>query len=309
MSTEKAARGILGFTLITLLAFTGAAAQEANKLDTAPEEGKVPESTSLWKVETDSSIVYLMGSIHLLKETDFPLHPKMMKAFDEAKTVVLELHIDSTRTPAFQQYLLARAAYDSGKTLQTELADSVYNLLSVQLETLGLDLAMMKNLRPWMVALTFLNLKLQDLGFSPDLGLDAYFFAKAKQQGKTIEALEKPQDQIGVFDSMSPSMQQALVLQMLEEADDLEEAVNLIVLPWKTGDLETLEATLNKRFKEFPEIRDAVITRRNHNWIPKIEDYIRSCGRHLVIMGVTHLSGDEGVIALLTEAGYEVEQL
>jgi uncharacterized protein YbaP (TraB family) len=160
-----------------------------------------------------------------------------------------------------------------------------------------------------MVALTFVNIRLRQLGFSPELGVDAYFFARAKEQDKTIEALEKPEDQIGVFDSMEPAMQQALVLQMLEEADDMEEAVDLIVLPWKSGDLEGLEATLNKRFKEFPEIRDVVITGRNHKWIPRIEGYIGSRGTHLIIMGVTHMAGDEGVIALMREAGYKVEQL
>jgi uncharacterized protein YbaP (TraB family) len=308
MSSKEAGCCLLVLVMIMLSA-AGALAQDTPGVDSASVETRFPESTSLWKVETDSSLVYLMGSIHLLKQSDFPLHPKMMKAFDEAETVVFEIHMDSTLTPAFQQYLLAKAVYDSGKTLQTELADSVYGLLDARMKTLGLDVTAMNQFKPWMVVLTFLNLKLQQLGFSPDLGVDAYFFAKAKQQGKTIEALERPEDQIGLFDAMSSSTQQALVVQTLEEATDIEEAVGLIVRPWKTGDLKELEATLDERFEAFPEIRYITITRRNHDWIPRIEDYIARRGTHLIVVGVAHMAGDEGVIALLRRAGYEVRQL
>jgi len=307
--TERVARDVLVFLVLTPLVIAGAHAQVDTQTDNPAAESDFPESTSLWKVGTDSSTVYLMGSIHLLKESDYPLHPKMAEAYEEAETLVLELHMDSTNTPAFQQYLMAKAAYDSGTTLRTELPDSIYDQLNAQMETIGLDLEMMKQFEPWMIGLTFLNLKLQQLGFRPDLGVDAYFFGKAKEEGKTIEGLENPEDQIGMFDSMSPSMQQTLLLQMLEQAADIEKSVSMIVLPWKSGDLEDLDATIKKRFKEFPEVRDAIIIKRNYDWIPKIEHYIESRGTHLIIVGVTHLAGDEGVIALLRQAGYDVEQM
>ncbi len=309
MFGNKVVHILLAFLLVAACAFATAAAQEESKTEAAPGEQQFPESTSLWKVETDTSIVYLMGSIHLLKETDFPLHPKLMEAFDRAGTLILEAELDSAGTPGFQQYVLAKAVYDSGKTLQTELGDSVYSLLKTEMLTLGLALDQMKQFEPWMVSLTFLGLKLQQLGFDPDFGVDKYFYEQAKAQGKTIGTLETLEYQIDVFDSFSPSSQRAMVLQTLAQANNIEKALDKIVLHWKTGDLEGLDATINKSFEGFPEIRDLLLTKRNHSWIPKIEAYIGSRGTHLIIMGVAHMSGEEGVLALLRRAGYGVRQM
>ncbi len=309
MPRNKATYRLLVFLAAAAFTFATCVAREESKTEAAPGQLQFPESTSLWKVETDSSIVYLMGSIHLLKETDFPLHPKMLNAFDEAQTLLLEVELDSAKTPEFLQYLLAEAAYDSGRTLQTELGDSVYTLLETQMASLGLALDQMKQFEPWMVALTFLGLKVRQMGFDPDFGVDVYFYEEAKAQGKAIGALETPQYQIGLLGSMSPSFQRSLVLQTLEQAGDLEEALDVIVRHWKTGDLEGLEATINKSLEDFPEIRDLLLTGRNRNWIPKIEDCVRGHGIYLIIMGVAHMSGEDGVVAMLRRAGYKVEQM
>jgi uncharacterized protein YbaP (TraB family) len=309
MSREMLSRSIPALLLITVLTFAVAVAQDEAQTETVPAEKHFPDSTSLWKVETDTSVVYLMGSIHLLKESDFPLHPKMMEAFDRAGTLVLEMEADSIQTPGFQQNLLAKATYDSGKTLQTELGDSVYSLLETQMATLGLALDQMKQFEPWMISLTFLGLKLQQLGFNPDLGVDIYFNGKAKADGKPVRGLEAVGYQIDMFDSMPPSLQRAMVLQTLEQASNVEKTIDAMLLHWRNGDLEGLDATMNASLKERPELRYLLLTRRNHEWIPGIEDYIGSRGTHLIIMGVAHMPGEEGVIALLREAGYKVEQL
>ena len=309
MWRNKAVHIVPVVLLVGALTFVTAVAQEESKTEGAPAQEQFPESTSLWKVETDTSIVYLMGSIHLLKETDFPLHPKVMKAFGEAGTLLLEAELDSAQTPGFQQYLLAKAVYDSGKTLQTELGDSVYSLLETQMASLGLAIDQMKQFEPWMVVLTFSSLKLQQLGFNPDFGVDKYFHEQAKTLGKAIGTLETLEYQIDVFDSLSPLSQRALVLQMLEQVDDIEKTLDTIVLQWKTGDLAGLETTINRSYAAFPEIRDVLLTKRNRNWIPKIEDCIRGRGTYLIVMGVTHMSGEEGVVALLRRAGYGVEQM
>jgi uncharacterized protein YbaP (TraB family) len=274
-----------------------------------PEPGRAPAATSLWRVKTDSSVVYLMGSIHLLREEDYPLHPAMEKAFEDAKTLVFEAEIDSVSTPAFQQYVFFKALYDSGKTLQAELGDSVYKLLDAAMEPMGLDIAQMNQFEPWMVALTFELLKFQQMGFDPGSGVDIYFYKRAKAAGKTIAAFETPEYQIDLFDSMSAKDQRTLILQTLEQTADFERMQADIVRYWKTGDLDGLEATINKSLADFPGIREWMLSSRNRDWMAKIETYINSRGRHLIIVGVGHMSGEAGLIALLRKAGYRVEQM
>jgi uncharacterized protein YbaP (TraB family) len=299
---------VLGALLAALLVVAAVLAQGSDDV-AAPPGKQVPESTSLWKVQTDTSVVYLMGSIHLLKPEDFPLHRKMEDAFAEAKTLVFEIEMDSAETPGFQRYVFFKALYDSGKTLQTELGDSVYNLLGTTLAPLGLDIAQLNQYEPWMVALTFAALKFQQLGFDPNSGVDTYFYGRAKAEGKAIAAFETPEYQIGLFDSMSGKDQRTLILQTLEQAADIENMLDDIVLSWKTGNLQGLETTINKSLQDFPGIRERLLTDRNRKWLGAIETYINSRGKYLVIVGVGHMSGEAGLINLLEAAGYRVEQM
>jgi uncharacterized protein YbaP (TraB family) len=294
--------------LLVLVAPSAVLAQPAQDQSGLAEK-QFPPSTSVWKVTTDSSVVYLLGSIHLLKPGDLPLHPKMEEAFKDAETLVFEVDIDSAETPAFQQYVLFKSIYDGGKTLQTELGDSVYSLLKAGMSPLGLDVEQMKQFKPWVVAITFLALKLQQLGFDPDFGVDRYFYEKAKAEGKSIVAFETPEYQIDLFDSMPKSEQRALVLETLEDAANLEEMLDEIILGWRTGDLDALEATINKSLAEHPEIRERLLTARNRNWLPRIESCINGRGTCLVIVGVGHMAGEDGLVNLLRKAGYNVEQM
>jgi uncharacterized protein YbaP (TraB family) len=275
----------------------------------APAAGSVPASTSVWKVETDSSVVYLIGSIHLLKESDFPLPPEMEEAFQDARTLVFEVNIDSAQTPRFQRFVLSKAVYEPPRTLQTELGDSLYQALGAELNGVGLDIAQVNQFEPWMVAEMFLVLKLQQMGFDASLGVDRHFYDEAKAEGKTVRALETPEFQIDLFDSMPQALQRDLIVQSLAQASDMEEMIDDIIADWRAGDLEGLESTVNKSLADYPELRDRLLSSRNRNWLKAIDGYLKSRGRYLLVVGVAHMSGEDGLVHLLREAGYSVEQL
>jgi uncharacterized protein YbaP (TraB family) len=297
--------GLVGLVIAAALVSVPASSDEGE----APVKARFPESTSLWKVEGDSSVVYLLGSIHLLKQEDLPFHPKMEEVFQEAETLVFEIELDSARTPAFQQYMFFTALYESGKTLQTELGDSLYHLLGEYMASVGIEIQQMNQFEPWMVTLTIVALKLQQLGLDPDFGVDSYFYSRAQAAGKEVLALETPQYQVDLFDSLSASDQKNLVLQMLEQTEDIEEMLAEIIRYWKTGNLDGLEATMNKSFAEFPELRQFSLSNRNLNWIRAIEEYLSTPGEYLVIVGVAHMAGEDGLINLLQQAGYRVQQM
>jgi uncharacterized protein YbaP (TraB family) len=48
---------------------------------------------------------------------------------------------------------------------------------------------------------------------------------------------------------------------------------------------------------------------RNQNWLPKIDSYLRSGQTYFVVVGAGHISGPNGLLALLKARGCKVEQL
>jgi hypothetical protein len=53
---------------------------------------------------------------------------------------------------------------------------------------------------------------------------------------------------------------------------------------------------------------DIFLTNRNKNWIPKIEEMIRS-KKTFIAIGAGHLPGEEGVIDLLRKKGFIVKPI
>jgi uncharacterized protein YbaP (TraB family) len=267
------------------------------------------EKTSLWKVSLGTRTVYLLGSIHLLTEKDYPLDARMEKAFQDADAVVFEVDPDSLQTPSLQAYILQNAMYGEGKTLQTELGDSLYAIASARAESLGIDLGPMNMLKPWLVSITVALAEMQRMGFDPELGVEMYFAKKAKAEGKTVLGLETAKYQLGLFATLTDKQQRDFLMHTLAQLTDIEKELPEILAAWKEGRLDDLEAALNKSFVEFPEIYDRLVTQRNQNWVEEIDKFASGDKTTLMVVGVGHMPGDEGLIELLKKKGYTIEQL
>jgi len=265
--------------------------------------------TSLWKVTSSTSTVYLLGSIHLLTESDYPLAGQMEHAFESADIVVCGADPDSLDSPELQMYLLKNAMYEEGRTLKTEFGDSVYAFAQEKAESLGVNLDEVATFRPWFVSLAVTLAEMQRLGFDPALGVEMHFGEKAKSLGKKVLALETARYQMDLFITLSDKQQQDYLVQTLMELSEIEKELLKIVKAWKAGDLEELQRTLNKSFKEYPDIYDKLVTQRNKNWVDHIVAYLSDDKNYLVIVGVGHMPGDEGLIRLLEKKGLKIEQL
>lgn len=267
------------------------------------------EKTSLWKVTSGTGTVYLLGSIHMLTENDFPLPPAMDKAFEEAEVVVFEVDPDSLQTPSTQTYLLQNAMCGEGETLASALGDSLYSVAAERAESLGVDLGPLSGFKPWFVALTLALVEMQKMGFDPMLGVEMQYAKKAKEAGKTIAALETAEYQIGLFAGLTGDQQRDFLLHTLGQLSDIETELAKILAAWKTGSLAELDKTLNKSFEEYPAIYETIVTQRNRNWIGWIDGFLESGKTHVVIVGVGHMPGEMGLLELLGKKGYHIEQM
>ena len=266
------------------------------------------ENVCLWKIESDSNTVYLMGSIHFLKETDYPLDDRFDTCFQDAENVVFELHYDSTQTPAFQQYTLMKAFYPEGGTFKESVSDSTYILVKNKLLELGMPIEKLNAFQPWFIAVTMLSLNLQKLGFDPKLGVDQHFFTMAKETQKNIIGLETPEYQLDLLATLGGDDQENFVIQTMDQFDEMESGFRDLVDAWKSGDLEKLNELLNKGFEEYPALKQSLLIDRNYNWLNEVIGYTKCNQDYLVIVGAGHLAGEEGLIALLQAQGVTAER-
>ena len=263
----------------------------------------------LWKATSERGILYLQGSVHVLREADYPLDPAIEQAYAQCEALVLEADINRMEAAETQQMLLEKARLPAGRTLEDELSTEVYSELAGKLTAAGLSLEACQPYKPWFVTLNLMMLRLEAMKLDPDLGLDRYFHRKALADKKEEIALESVEFQIGLFDLLSEGDQDAYILYSLKELEQLENLLDEMLAAWKAGNLEKLDAMLSESFKDSRELEKRFVTERNKAWAKKLDELVKPEKPCMVVVGVAHFAGKEGLLELLKARGYTVEQL
>ena len=148
------------------------------------------QKSCLWKVVSKDSTVYLLGSVHLLKSDAYPLSQAIERAFGDSTKLVLEVNLDSLNSPDAQQMILAKALLPEGKTLNEVLSPATYQAVRQKVEGLGLDIEALKRMKPWFLSLSLVAMKMQQLGYDAQHGVDRHFFERARKAKKEVLGLE-----------------------------------------------------------------------------------------------------------------------
>ncbi len=264
----------------------------------------------LWKVQSRTATLYLFGSIHFLKNENYPLNPAIEKAFAQSNVLVVEADITDPGKLAGDA-MLRKALYPGNDTLQNHVSAETFALLKREAEALGLPIELVDRQRPWMVALTLEALELVRLGFDPAFGIDSYFLSKAKGS-KSIMELEGLERQINLLSGFSEKDQELFLVYTLRDLKTRADQTQSLVKAWSTGNPEVIESIITKSAREdrrLEPILAKLLNDRNRDMVSAIEGYLATKLTYFVVVGAGHMVGDRGIVKLLKERGYSVEQL
>ena len=271
--------------------------------------GLAAADPAAWRVTgRDGGEVTLLGSMHVLRPSDYPLPPTVDALIDGADNIVMEIDLDDVDA-AQQQLIVQKAMLPQGKVLADVVDADVYRLVAQHMGELGVDVKALEHFEPWFLAITVLDLGMRKLGFQPDRGVEQYVLGRARRTGKDIVGLETLEFQIGLFDALPPEQQQAMLEQTLAELDEGVAVLGEMVTAWRAGELESLSSELLEDFGDFPGLYEKLVTNRNNSWVPTLERMLTDGQHHLVVVGALHLVGPDNVIDLLKKRGHQVERL
>ena len=268
----------------------------------------VAADTSLWKVQGRTSVTYIGGTCHVLRKTDYPLPEEFVKAYEDSDIIVFETEIDELNRPETQAMIIKKGCYNDKLSLDKVLSTRTYDLLKQYCETLGIPVFSLNKFKPSMVVLTLLGLELQKLGIN-QTGVDNYFYHKATTAGKKIEGLESVKDQIEFVLSLGEGSEDDFIDHSLKELKKTNQIINELISAWKQGDEDKLyKLCLAPMKKEYPDLYTTLIAERNREWLSKIEHYLQTPQKELILVGVGHLVGPDGIIDHLRRSGYRVSK-
>jgi uncharacterized protein len=262
----------------------------------------------LWKVHSGPRVLYLAGSIHALTADVYPLTPAFEQAFSSSDTLLEEINLEEAGLMSLGPMLLSKAMYQDGRTFDGVVSKETADLVAAQLKSMPMAAELVRPMKPWMVMLLLSAMQVQQAGLTPELGLDKYFFDKAKAGGKSVIGLETAESQIDRFDKMPEALQEQLLRSTLEELNVQNKELSTTVAAWRRGDAATIERSVLGGFKKYPAAYQSLIVERNHNWMPQLEQCLARTTACMVVVGAGHLVGPDGLLALLQRKGYRVEQ-
>jgi uncharacterized protein len=265
--------------------------------------------TFMWKVEDKGPVVYILGSVHFLKKENYPLDPKIEKAFEAADTLIVEADISDMKK-IDPQIIAGKALYGENDSLKNHVSRETYDFIKQEAARLGLPMEIVDRQKPWILSLTLASLEIMKLGYTPQFGIDRYFLSKVGRVKRVLE-LEGFAYQMNLLSSLSAEEQELLLLFTLKDLKSAGDQVDNLVNAWAAGDAPGLEAILQKKLQEDPRTHsfyEKFLYLRNREMAGKIEFYLKTNGTYFVVVGAAHLTGEKGIIQMLKAKGYKVQQ-
>lgn len=282
----------------------------------------VPFATgNFWRATKGTMQVSMLGTYHL----DDPRHDDLMQAIgpvlERASTLLVEA---GAKEEAELMALLARdpsaILAPEGPTLAETLPDEEWQRLAQAMRDRGIPPFMASRFRAWYVTMLLSVPPCALKQAAAGNGLDKRVIALAEAQGVPVTALEPFDTALKLFDKMDAAAQLAMIRATLALEDQAADQMATLAAVYFSQDSRMIweysrhaardlpGMTPDKIEAEFAAMEEALMSARNRGWIPVIEAAAAK-GPVFAAFGALHLSGDQGVLALLQARGWAIARL
>ena len=290
---------LAGFAALPLRAQPAPVA--APKADAAP----APTRPALWKVADEDTTIWLFGTVHALPEGIAWYDGAVRTAFEGSRELVTEI---AKPDPArMQELVLSKAVLPEGQSLRSLMSADQRARFDAALAQLGIAAAAFDRFEPWYAAIAISTMPLAQDGFATQHGVEDALDSRAKALGMTHGALETPEYQLSLFDSLPADAQQRYLDQVIAQLPKIRDQLRIMVEAWKTGDADTLAALINDE-NDDPVLFQRLLVDRNVLWAKWIGERMARPGTVFVAVGAGHLAGKGSVQEQLVAAGLAVKR-
>ena len=262
----------------------------------------------LYRVEpaTPSAPSYLFGTIHAGVGLDDALPLRHRPALDRARVVVAEMDPQAV-DPA---QAMAGTRLPPGETLDALLGAELWPLLVRQLGAAIPPRALVE-LRPWVPMALLIQQRMAALSETTvGAPMDVIIVGQVRTQGASLVFLESGTEQMALMNAVPSETYVHFLREMLEDEERTGENLGGLLTAYVQGNEEGMVPLLfvPEDVTAQPAFYEKLFFARNEAWLPRIAAEIDQGGT-FVAVGLGHLLGERGLIALLTARGYRIERV
>ena len=272
----------------------------------------------MWEVENGDTKMYLLGSIHLMPESAYPLDEKIEKCFEQADVLAIEADptkIDQTKV---QELIMSKGLYPKGTTLKESIDSKLYSKINNVFSSYGIPMQQIDQYKPWFVGFNIAVMEIQKTKLDSKLGIDMHFIEKAKAKEMEIVELESGMGQLELLTSFPEESQEQYLEYSLNNYENVHEMFDEMLKAWTTGDADLMNKTTKQKMLDFcktlpglEEYYEKMFPQRDNRIIEKLDKMLKSNEKkiYFVVVGAGHLIGDDGLLKLLKDRGYKAKQM
>ncbi len=272
------------------------------------EVSEGPGTPALWTLSDEDTTIYIFGTVHLLKPELEWRTPEFDAALASIDTLYTEADVLSPAAQAdAQKLVMDLGMLDGGETLTAILDDAEEKEVEEALDILGLPMAALDPMEPWMASVTLSQIAVMNQGYTPGAGVESVLIGEAQAAGKELAYFETVEEQLNFFANLPDEDQVDFLVASAEAIENEPDMLDRLVAEWAEGDIQGLgDMMADPGAFGSQTVYDVLLVERNRNWIPQIEAILEEPGAFMVAVGAGHLAGDDSVIVMLRDKGYEV---
>lgn len=270
-----------------------------------PEEGSGGASPLLFEIASANGEVegWLFGTIHSLPDDTIWRTTELDRTIEQADSLIVEIAALDDSAALFDIYrrlAMTPNQPDIGLKVPPSKRPALFQLL----DRAGYSPRDFHALETWAVALSLAQVfETGDPENGADLAVIRAF------EGRPILEFEGAEKQLAIFDTLPEKEQSDLLVAVVDEAEMRNDDPGKLRDAWLAGDVDQLEAATREGMMADPELREALLVKRNRDWDAQLAPILESDDRPLVAVGTGHLVGPDGLPALLEKRGYSVQRI
>lgn len=265
---------------------------------------------------------YLFGTIHVGDERIDTVLRKLAPFVDGCGALAVEFDVVAyEKDLSAQMSAMTMFMLKDGTTVSDHMPAETYEKASALLREAGLypnlmksyDLAMWSQLVEQAALMTRTDYDLE-------IGMDRSLIQHCYEKGIEVRDVESADYQYGLLAGFSDEVNLLMIESTLDSLDTYSESIDELYTAWLSGDYDRIVAVLNEESGEDDELTeeqtalledyyDKMLTQRNLGMRDKAVQWLEAGDKVFFAVGAAHLVDEGGLIELLREAGYTVEQV
>ncbi|UAB77112.1 TraB/GumN family protein [Erythrobacter sp. SCSIO 43205] len=291
------------FWLLAAFVFSLSACGDRAETDPSPT---YPEASPLlYEISSEGGVVegWMFGTIHALPEGVEWRTAEIDRVIDEADVLMVEV-ASLGQSDDVRQAFLELSRSPGLPPVNERVSLEIRPDLEAMVARSGLSRAHLRASEDWAAAIMLSQV---DAPGDPELGVDRVLIAQFN--GRKVKGFETAREQLGIFDQLSPSVQRTLLEETVRDWASSRGERKRLITAWLSGDVPQLEEVTTSGIMDDPELRAALLTNRNDNWIAPITQALEKEPLPLIAVGTAHLIGAQGLAAQVQEHGYTVRRV